>query len=118
MVLVFGSLEHNSYVGSSAGRECIWPEVIDHDVDIGGVKKTDRHHYVVLTNLDKDLCPLLMRHFIHKHTSITAQTCVFPTLLQETYVRGAILVDNKTKLKRICDFVNNPNHFITSFFGR
>ncbi|XP_076884280.1 uncharacterized protein LOC143533343 isoform X2 [Bidens hawaiensis] len=28
------------------------------------------------------------------------------------------MVDSETKLKRICDFINNPNHFITSFSGR
>ncbi|XP_076935070.1 uncharacterized protein LOC143601571 [Bidens hawaiensis] len=59
-----------------------------------------------------------MMDFIHEHTSITAQTCVLPSLLLETYARGAIMVDSKTKLKRICDFINNPNHFITSFSGR
>ncbi|KAF5812174.1 putative SAWADEE domain-containing protein [Helianthus annuus] len=108
---VFGSAGHSSHVGSSA-------ELSDHDIDMGGVKTTGRHHYIMLENLEKDLCPLLMMDFIHEHTSITAESYVFPSLLAETYARGAIMVDSTTKLKRIYDFINNPNHIITSFSGR
>ncbi|XP_076935706.1 uncharacterized protein LOC143602510 [Bidens hawaiensis] len=85
---------------------------------MGGTKMIDCHHYVLLENLDKDLCPLLMMEFIREHTSITAQTCVFPSLFGEIYARGAIMVDSSTKLKRIYDFVNDPSHLITSFSGR
>ncbi|KAI3695356.1 hypothetical protein L1987_78352 [Smallanthus sonchifolius] len=108
---VFGS------VGCRRERSC--PELSDHDIDLGGDKKPDCYHYcIVLENLDKDLCPLLMMDFIHEHTSITTQTFVFPSLLAETYARGAIVVDSSIKLKRIYEFINNPNHFITSFSGR
>ncbi|XP_022036258.1 uncharacterized protein LOC110938093 isoform X2 [Helianthus annuus] len=107
---VFGSAGRCSHAGS--------PELSDHDIDMGGAKTTDRHHYIVLENLEKDLCPLLMMDFIQEHTSITAQTYVFPSLLLETNARGAIMVDSITKLKRIYDFINNPNHLITSFSGR
>ncbi|KAM0072805.1 putative SAWADEE domain-containing protein [Helianthus debilis subsp. tardiflorus] len=107
---VFGSAGRSSHAGS--------PELSDHDIDMGGAKTTDRHHYIVLENLEKDLCPLLMMDFIQEHTSITAQTYVFPSLLLETNARGAIMVDSFTKLKRIYDFINNPNHLITSFSGR
>ncbi|XP_076884276.1 uncharacterized protein LOC143592659 [Bidens hawaiensis] len=103
---------------SLIGKEAFCRELSDHDKDIDGDKKTNCHHYIVLENLDKDLCPLLMMDFIHEHTSITAQTYVFPSLLLETYAQGAILVDNGTKLKTIYEFISNPNHFITSFSGR
>lgn len=103
---------------SSIGRKRSFPELTDHDMDMGGAKIIDRHHYILLENLDKDLCPLLMMDFIHEHTSVIAQTYVFPSMLAETYARGAIVVDSRTKLKRICEFINNPNHFITSFSGR
>ncbi|KAI3786411.1 hypothetical protein L1987_40063 [Smallanthus sonchifolius] len=50
--------------------------------------------------------------------SSAAQTYVFPSSLAETYARGAIMVDSSIKLKRVYEFINNPNHFITSFSGR
>ncbi|KAK9075524.1 hypothetical protein SSX86_003848 [Deinandra increscens subsp. villosa] len=113
-----GNVGHSSRGRFSAGRERSFPELSDQDRDLGGVNQTDHHHYVMLENLEIDLCPLLMMDFIQEHTSIAAQAFVFPSLLAETYARGAIMVDSITKLRRIYDFINNPNHFITSFSGR
>lgn len=114
----FGGAGHNSHVGLCEGRERIGPQLIDHDRELGGAKETVSHHYIILENLEKDVCPLLMMDFIHEQTSITAQAYVFPSLSAETYARGAIVVDSRTNLKRICEFINNPNQFIVSSSGR
>ncbi|KAI7746456.1 hypothetical protein M8C21_022549, partial [Ambrosia artemisiifolia] len=87
--------------------------------DLGGMKETDgRHYYLILENLEKDLCSLSMMNFIQEQTLITAQACVFPSLLSETYARGAILVDSKTDLQSLNEFIENPNHLIVSLSGR
>ncbi|KAI3809688.1 hypothetical protein L1987_19286 [Smallanthus sonchifolius] len=104
--------------GFSTGRERFCPELSDQDRDLGGGKETGSHHYILLENLEKDSSPLLMMDFIREQTFITAQAYVFPSLLAETYARGAILVDSVTKLRRIYEFINNPNHFIVSSSGR
>ncbi|KAK9056822.1 hypothetical protein SSX86_024186 [Deinandra increscens subsp. villosa] len=108
----------HSSVGFSAGRERHFPELSDQDRDLGGVKETSNHHFIIVENLEKDLCPLLMMDFIHEQTLITAHTYVFPSLLGDTYAGGAILVNSRTTLKRIHDYINNPNHFIVSSSGR
>lgn len=101
------------------GRERLCSESPDQDIDMGGaIAAGCSHHYIILENLEKDLCPLIMMDFIHEHTSIRAQTYVFPSLSSETYARGAIVVDKRSNLKRIYDFISNPNHFIISFSER
>ncbi|CAI9294906.1 unnamed protein product [Lactuca saligna] len=47
-----------------------------------------------------------------------AQAYVFLSLSAETYARGALVLNSKSKLKRIYEFINNPNHFIVSSSGR
>ncbi|XP_023752139.1 uncharacterized protein LOC111900488 [Lactuca sativa] len=104
--------------GSSEGREKFKIQLNDQDRDMGGVKDTGFHHYIILENLEKNLSPVLMTEFIHEHTSITAQAYVFLSLSAETYARGALVLNSKSKLKRIYEFINNPNHFIVSSSGR
>ncbi|XP_076922414.1 uncharacterized protein LOC143584200 [Bidens hawaiensis] len=101
-----GSAGNGSHVGLSAGKE------------LEGEKETKPYHYIILENLEKDLCPLLMTDFIREQTLITAQAYVFPSLLLETYTRGVIMVDDETKLKKIYEFINNPNQLIVSSSGR
>ncbi|XP_071700779.1 uncharacterized protein [Rutidosis leptorrhynchoides] len=114
----FGSVGHSSLVGHSKGKERFFLELSDQDRDMGGVKETGRHHYIILENLERDLCPTLMMMFIHEQTEITAQAYVFPNLSMETYARGAIVVESKSNLKRLYEFINNPNQFIVSSTGR
>ncbi|KAJ9560723.1 hypothetical protein OSB04_005883 [Centaurea solstitialis] len=68
--------------------------------------------------LSSNLSPSSMMEFLHVHTSITPQAYVFPSLSVETYARGAVMVDSREKLKRIYDFLSNPNHCIVSSSGR
>ncbi|KAL4555346.1 hypothetical protein LXL04_037964 [Taraxacum kok-saghyz] len=100
------------------GRGRFKIQVIDQDKDMGGVKDTGFHHYIILENLEKNLSPVLMSEFIHEQTSITAEAHVFLSFSTETYARGAIVVNSRLKLKRIYEFINNPNHFIVSSSGR
>ncbi|KAI3509658.1 hypothetical protein L1887_25107 [Cichorium endivia] len=106
------------YCEFSEGRERFKTQLIDQDRDMGGVKDTGFHHYIILENLEKNLSPILITEFIHEQTSITAQAYVFPSLSTETYARGAIVSNNRSKIKRIYEFINNPNHFIVSSSGR
>ncbi|XP_023752138.1 uncharacterized protein LOC111900487 [Lactuca sativa] len=92
-------------------------ELIDQDRDMGGVKETESHHFIILENLEKDLSPVLMKDFIYEQTSIPTHTYVFQSLSNEPYARGIIIVDSKQKLKRIHEFISNPNHFIVSTFS-
>ncbi|KVI10598.1 hypothetical protein Ccrd_010987 [Cynara cardunculus var. scolymus] len=101
-----------------ARRGGFYPPLSDHDRDLGGVKETGCHHYIILENLEKDLSPSSMMEFLHVQTSITPQAFLFPSLSAETYARGAVVVDSRPKLKRIYEFLSNPNHFIVSSSGR
>jgi hypothetical protein len=86
------------------------------DKDLGGstVEETGMHHFILVENLERDLSPSSIMEFIHKQTSISAQAYVFPNLSSESYTRGAIVVECKEKLKKIYEFLNNPDHIVTS----
>lgn len=114
----FGTAGHSSHDGSVEGSERFGAQFSDDDRDMGGVKQTGSHHYIILENLEKDLCPVLMTAFIHEQTSITAQAYVFPCLSKEIYARGAIVADSRPNLTKIYKFISNPNHFIISCSGR
>lgn len=100
------------------GSERFGTQYSDDDRDMGGVKQTGSHHYIILENLERDLCPVLMTAFIHEKTTITAQAYVFPCLSKEIYARGAIVADSRPNLTKICQYISNPNHFIISCSGR
>lgn len=98
---------------------------IDEDQDIGGVpfnmnkiEEPGNHHYVLIDNLEKDLSPTSIMEFIHRQTSIAAEAYVFPSLLAESYTRGAIVLDSKRSLEEIYEFLINPDHAIISSTGR
>lgn len=85
---------------------------------MNGYEETGSQHYVIVDNLEKDLSPTLIMEFIHKQTSISAQAYVFPSLSEESYTRGAIVLDSKTELKQIYEFLINQSHVIISSTGR
>ncbi|WOH03105.1 hypothetical protein DCAR_0522497 [Daucus carota subsp. sativus] len=98
---------------------------IDEDRDIGGVpfnmnkvEELGNHHYILIDNLEKDLSPTSVIEFIRKQTSITAEAYVFPSLLAESYTRGAIVLASKRSLEEIYKFLINPDHAIVSSTGR
>ncbi|MFS8026574.1 putative SAWADEE domain-containing protein [Helianthus anomalus] len=109
----FGSVGHSSHDGFSAVSEGFFPVS-----DKGCEKETGNQHYLILENLETDVCPLFLVDFIHEHTLITAQAYIIPHLLSETCARAAIVVDKKTELETIYKFLNNPNHIIVSSSGR
>lgn len=87
----------------------------DQDKDIGGA-----HNYYVISvgNLEKELTPTTIMEFIHKEVSISSQAFVFPSLSSEFCAKGNVLVDGKKNFKKLCDFLENPDHIIVSSRGR
>ncbi|KAI7731217.1 hypothetical protein M8C21_030817 [Ambrosia artemisiifolia] len=114
----FGSAGQSSHDRFSAGSERLLHELSDEGRDLECEKETGSHHYLILENLETDFCPLFLIDFIHEHTLVTAQAYIIPSLLSETYARAAIVVDNRTELERIYEFLNNPDHIIVSSSGR
>lgn len=98
---------------------------MDEDRDIGGVpfnmnkiEEPGNQYYILIDNLEKDLSPRSIVEFIHRQTSVTAEAYVFPSLLAESYARGAIVLDSKRSLEEIYEFLINPDHAIISSTGR
>lgn len=99
-------------------RKC--HEANRQDKDLGGsnMGETGIHQFILIENLELDLSPSSIMEFIHKQTSISAEAYIFPNLSSESFMRGAIVVECKKKLKKIYDFLNNPDHIVTSSRGR
>ncbi|KAK2986451.1 hypothetical protein RJ640_011889 [Escallonia rubra] len=86
--------------------------------DMNSIKESSSHHFVIIENLEKDLLPSSIMEFIHKQTSVSLQAYVLPSLSSESYTRGVIMLDSRAKLKKIIDFLSNPDHIIMSSTGR
>lgn len=102
------------------GNSRICHEANRQDKDLGGsnMRESGIHHFILIENLEKDLSPSSIMEFIHKQTSISAEAYIFPNLSSESFTRGAIVVECKEKLKKMYDFLNNPDHIVTSSRGR
>ncbi|KAL2976408.1 hypothetical protein AAZX31_13G007000 [Glycine max] len=73
---------------------------------------------ILITNIDKELCPLTITEFLRRHTSVSARVVIFPSFSMEVYTKGAIMVNSTREFQELCDFLNNPNRIITSSTGR
>ncbi|XP_047167283.1 uncharacterized protein LOC124836214 isoform X1 [Vigna umbellata] len=85
------------------------------DRDLGGPKNVCM---ILITNMDKELCPSTVTEFLRRHTSLSVLVFIFPNLSMEVYNRGAIMVHSEKELQELCGFLNNPNCIITSSTGR
>ncbi|XP_022637849.1 uncharacterized protein LOC106764735 isoform X2 [Vigna radiata var. radiata] len=85
------------------------------DRDLGGPKNMCM---ILITNMDKELCPSTVTEFLQRHTSLSVRVFIFPNLSMEVYNRGAIMVHSEKELQELCGFLNNPNCIITSSTGR
>ncbi|KAA8524882.1 hypothetical protein F0562_011305 [Nyssa sinensis] len=117
--------QFGSPLQTTEGRFDKLHERIDQDrdfggesLDIDGIEEIGGHHFILIENLEKDLSASSMMEFIHKQTSISPQAYIIPCLSSESYTRGAIVLDCKKKLKKIYEFLNNPDHIIMSSRGR
>jgi hypothetical protein len=73
---------------------------------------------ILMGNLDKQLCPSTAVEFLYKHTQVSASIFIFPSLSSEIYTRGAIMLQTERDFQKLCDFLTNPKHIITSSTGR
>ncbi|XP_031373762.1 uncharacterized protein LOC116188500 isoform X1 [Punica granatum] len=76
------------------------------DIDLGGVRK---HYMILIENLEKDLQSSSIEDFLQLHTSMSTRACIFPCLPSESYARGAIFVDSEKNLKKLYDFLEDPD---------
>ncbi|XP_038703995.1 uncharacterized protein LOC120000158 isoform X3 [Tripterygium wilfordii] len=90
-------------------------ERIEQDADIGGC---NRCHVVLINNLDKELSPSTIMEFIHKQTLVSIYAHVLPSSLSETFTSALIVSDCKENLEKLCEFLESPDHIITSARGR
>lgn len=83
--------------------------------DLEGIKN---QCVILIGNLDKELSPSTITEFLHRHAPVSPQVFIFPSLSSEIYTRGAIVLDSEKDFQKLCEFLDNPNHIITSSTGR
>lgn len=96
-------------------RICHHTQRIKEESDIGGI---ENHYVVLIDNVDKDMSPSTITEFIHRQTSISVRVFVLPSSTAETFTKGAIVLDSKKNLQKLCEFLDSPNHIIVSRRGR
>ncbi|KAK8467663.1 hypothetical protein PHAVU_007G122046 [Phaseolus vulgaris] len=96
------------------------PEVSCHDrrMEERDLEGTKNMCMILITNIDKELCPSTVTEFLRRHTSLSVRVFIFPSLSMEVYTRGAIMVHSEKEFQELCDVLNNPNCIITSSTGR
>ncbi|KAJ6404008.1 hypothetical protein OIU84_012243 [Salix udensis] len=87
-----------------------WPR---DDDDLGGYSSV-----LLIDNLDKNLSPSTIVEFIHIHTSLSVQACVFPSMSSEMFTQGAIVLNSRKNLEKLSKFLDCQNHIIMSERGR
>nr|XP_011465065.1 PREDICTED: uncharacterized protein LOC101311101 isoform X2 [Fragaria vesca subsp. vesca] len=92
---------------------CSPSEKTEHDMDIGGTP-----YMLLVENLEKGISPFSIMEFIHQQVTISCQASVWPSKLSEAYTRGTIVVDSKSNLDKLSNFLENPDHLIISSKGR
>ncbi|XP_057433918.1 uncharacterized protein LOC130726632 isoform X2 [Lotus japonicus] len=85
------------------------------DSDLGGKRNVCM---ILIGNLDRELCPLTVEQFLQRHASVSSRVFIFPSLSWEMYTRGAILLNSETVFQKLCEFLTDPHHIITSSTGR
>ncbi|CAB4274544.1 unnamed protein product [Prunus armeniaca] len=75
-------------------------------------------HMIIVDNLERGLSPLKIVEFLHKKVSISCEAFISPCMSSEWYTRGTILVDGKTNVDKLSDFLEGPDHIIISSSGR
>ncbi|KAL9319480.1 hypothetical protein ACSQ67_011319 [Phaseolus vulgaris] len=103
----------NRYEPSSLTFSCHDRRMEDRDLE-----GTKNMCMILITNIDKELCPSTVTEFLRRHTSLSVRVFIFPSLSMEVYTRGAIMVHSEKEFQELCDFLNNPNCIITSSTGR
>ncbi|XP_073224603.1 uncharacterized protein [Cicer arietinum] len=73
---------------------------------------------ILVGNLEKGLCSSTAVEFLQRHAQISATVFIFSSLSSEIYTRGAIMLHTEQNFHKLCDFLTNPNHIITSSTGR
>ncbi|KAH0983930.1 hypothetical protein GBA52_011107 [Prunus armeniaca] len=74
-------------------------------------------HMIIVDNLERGLSPLKIVEFLHKKVSISCEAFISPCMSSEWYTRGTILVDGKTNVDKLSDFLEGPDHIIISSSG-
>uniref|UniRef100_A0A1D1YG09 SAWADEE domain-containing protein n=1 Tax=Anthurium amnicola TaxID=1678845 RepID=A0A1D1YG09_9ARAE len=107
-----------------SGRSSIPSPRIGQDIDLGGhFPKKSIHsnacfYFILIENLEKDLLPQAIVDFIYRRTSIFSQAHVSPSLMSESYTRGAIFLETEEKADRLLSFLRNPKQIVVSSRGR
>ncbi|KAK8926204.1 hypothetical protein KSP39_PZI018050 [Platanthera zijinensis] len=99
---------------------------LEQDVDMGGqslqkcikIEKKRTFYFCRIDNLEKDLSPFTLMHFIHEHLGITCSAIVYPSTSHEFCTRGFILVDGSHQYHKLMGFLLNREYFIVSLRGR
>ncbi|RYR06454.1 hypothetical protein Ahy_B05g073790 [Arachis hypogaea] len=73
---------------------------------------------ILIGNVEKELGPLAVANFLHAHIEMSPRVFIFPSCSSEIYTKAAIVLDTEKDFQKLCEFLDNHNHIITSSTGR
>ncbi|CAN0927249.1 hypothetical protein LINGRAHAP2_LOCUS35788 [Linum grandiflorum] len=82
------------------------------DLDVGGP------YAVLIENLEKGISPATIEQFIKEQISVLVEVHALGSLSYGTSMKAFITVDSENKYHRLCNFLDSPAHFVTSWTGR
>ncbi|KAL0919328.1 hypothetical protein M5K25_011416 [Dendrobium thyrsiflorum] len=109
--------------GRSSSESTI--DYLEQDFDMGGQSlgkyqnfKKKITYFCRIDNLEKDLSPFTLKHFVQEHLGIPCLAIICPSISHEFCTRGFILLEEKHQADMLMDFLLNREHIIVSLKGR
>ncbi|CAH9091474.1 unnamed protein product [Cuscuta epithymum] len=104
--------------GESAGVETLSDHDChqDQDQDLGG--EPSNCFFIVIGNMERSLSPASIQEFINRHACVSPEVYVLPSPLPTHFTKAVLLLDTKKKHDKVCQFLDNPDHFVVSMSGR
>ncbi|PKU63455.1 uncharacterized protein LOC110095949 [Dendrobium catenatum] len=100
-------------------------ENLEQDFDMGGQSlgkyqkiKKKITYFCRIDNLEKDLSPFTLKHFVQEHLGIPCFAIICPSISHEFCTRGFILLEEKHQADMLMDFLLNIEYIIVSLKGR
>lgn len=111
------------FLGRSSSESMI--DNSEQDFDMGGQSlqkcqqyEKKRTYFCRIDNLEKDLSPFTLQHFVEEHLGIPCLAFICPSIAHEFFSRGFILLKERHQADMLMDFLLNREYIIVSLKGR
>ena len=114
---LYNMIEDKFLVGNSFMRTV--EEIGNHgDAALNSMEELYGQDVIVIENLEEDLSSAKILDFIHEKLHISPKVYVYQSLFLPSYKWAVVMGNDKEELRKLRDFLGDPNQIIVSSRGR